>query len=70
MAKSILLEYLPEIGSPFGMILYSFIFYMITYFLSWLFRAPEEFKSNDPDVKVRTQAELERLREKGRAMRE
>jgi hypothetical protein len=52
------------------MILYSFIFYMITYFLSWLFRAPEEFKSNDPDVKVRTQAEVERLREKGRTMRE
>lgn len=54
MAKSIIYENLPEIGSPQGMILYSFMLYMITYFLSWLFRERQEVPSNDPDVKVRT----------------
>ena len=42
MAKSIIYENLPEIGSPQGMIFYSFIFYIITYFLSWLFREPQQ----------------------------
>ena len=41
MAKSIIYENLPDIGSPQGMILYSFIMYITTYFLAWLFRGPE-----------------------------
>ena len=54
MAKSIIYDNLPDIGTPQGMILYSFVMYMITYFLSWLFKEPQVAKSNDPDVKVRT----------------
>ena len=48
---------------------------MITYFLSWFFRDPVEGPTDprvrgDKDVKTRTKAELELMREKGRLKRE
>ena len=57
------------------MIFYSFLTYMITYFLSWFFRDPVEGEKDprvkgDKDVKTRTKAEIEQMREKGRLKRE
>jgi len=74
MAKSFIYENLPDVSTPQGMIFYSFIMYVVSYFLSWFFKGPEEEQDprvkGDKDVKTRTKAELELIREKGRLKRE
>ena len=69
MPKS-LLEYLPEVGSPLGFILYSLILYLIMWFCHWLFSEPMSKPFEDPDVEVKRKAEIERLKQKGLKMRE
>lgn len=60
MAKSIIYENLPEIGSPLGFVFYSLLCYLFTLFMSWLIS-----KNEDPEVEV----EKERTRQRGLQMR-
>ncbi len=70
MPKSVLIDYMPEINSPLGYLLYPLIVYLITWFCSWIFKEPMSKPFEDPDVEVKRKAELERLKEMGRKKRE
>jgi hypothetical protein len=56
-----LIQYLPDISSPYGVILYALCVYLIVWFSSWLFREPMT-GHKDKDVELKTRAEMERLR--------
>jgi hypothetical protein len=65
MAKSIIYENLPELGSPLGFVFYSLMCYLITLFFSWLMREDE---TETADQKKR-RLEMEAVRERGLKMR-
>lgn len=58
-------------SSPFGVLLYSLLTYLIVWFLSWLCKEPISIAgTGDPDVEMKRKAEIERIKEVGRRKRE
>ncbi|TNV85683.1 hypothetical protein FGO68_gene5168 [Halteria grandinella] len=66
MAKSIIYENLPELGSPYGFFFYSALCYIFTLFVSWLMKGDEKQTAED----IKRRLEMEQVKERGTRMRE
>lgn len=61
MAKSIIYENLPELGSPFGFIFYSCLCYLFAWFVTWLVSSDEK----ETEEEIKRKLEMEAVKSRG-----